>query len=237
MFDAMRGLVFALSLSACGRVAFDISLDAGIDSLDDAAIDARLTARACGTSVHFTDELDDTSAMPLFTANTDPGVGVTEELGHLDVNFIAGGAAAMTSAYYTSVAFYPVTDLCVTIDFSVIPTNGGEIFFLLTNTQRQVAFDANPSTLFLVTTIASVRDQTMTLARDPSVHYWRFRNQNGALGWDMSSDGVDFYEHWLVPGFFPGGETVQVLFGAGTGLAPTTAVDIGRFESVRATGP
>ena len=76
----MRVWAAAVVIAGCGRIGFDARPDGAPPDL--------AVAPACGTSVVFTDELDDTTAGPLFTPNTDPGISLVEGGGHLDINFI-----------------------------------------------------------------------------------------------------------------------------------------------------
>ena len=223
----MRSWASVVVIAGCGRIGFAPQPDA----LYDAAVFDE--GPVCGTGVVLNDELDDAIAGPLFTRNADPAITMVEGAGYLDLTYQVPAQANMSS-FYVSSLMYPLADLCVVIDVSALPTNGGDVYLDLYAPPQEVLFVSDGTDPALITKTSGTLGVSMPV-QDTVGNLWRLRHQNDTTYFDSSIDGVDFIEHAAIPNFFTV-TSVQILFGAGTNVGTTTA-SFARIESVRATGP
>jgi hypothetical protein len=129
---------------------------------------------------------------------------------------------------------YPVADLCVVVKIDRFPTNGGyRVFKLVTSAQREAEFFVGLPHFDLRTWVNRAVVQQQVIDRDPAALYWRLRNHDDIMSWDISTDGITFFEQYSVPGALLT-DPARVVIGAGAGPEPTAVADVARFDGVGA---
>jgi len=204
-----------------------------VDAPTDAMLDAYLPL--CGTTVLLTDNLDNTTAGPAFSAGADPGITVTEANGHLEITF-ASTVAAASYGFYFSTAMYPANGLCIAVEVSQLPSTSGTLtYFKMSSGTFEVEFSEASGMLEMRTRNPGLTTQK-TIVMDPVAHrFWRIRQQGGTTYWDTAPDGINYVEQKAVTGIFTP-TTASIELGAGAFAAVTNAGPA-RFEGVTARGP
>lgn len=228
------------SVASCGRLRFDASTtdgDAGLDGpLGEAAPDGLPLAPPCGTQVLVSDDFTGTSPDPLFACTMDPGMTCSEGGGLASVVFTPPIAVYQFALYVTTSA-YPVDGLCVTAEIAALPGDEGAVFYKIEG-MRELEFVIGRTVVQMRTQTNNVVDEGSMTQRtpDPSWTVWRLRAQGTNGFWEVSSDGVTFYELREEPGLFASSPTAKLVIGAGT-IVDSNVADVASFESLRATGP
>jgi hypothetical protein len=229
-------------LSACGRLDFEArprdaaqALDQAIDTVViDSPADATL-APACGAMPLLLDDFDNQIPGPLFSVNNDPNITMSEDNGAAEINF-GLTVAPNNFAFYNSTSSFPLGGLCVVAEVLEIPSNGGYALLKLRSSTSEAEFFVSKDSLELRTHENMVIDTITLFEPDATLRFWRFRIQNDAVSWDLSADGVTYFEYRIAPGLF-GGANAFITLGAGAANLGTTGMAIARFERITATGP
>ena len=237
----MRATSLLLVLTAaCGRLSFDSppAGDAGFVGLPDGTqADAPMKiAAGCGATRVFADDFADTMPGPLFQCDSDTGVTCAESGDNLDIVFTPP-VPMYRFAFYTSVSTHAVTGLCVTLDISTLPSEDAAVFYKVRGF-REAEF-------IIASTFVGMRTQTSDVvdtnsysevAPNAAWRYWRLRSQNSNAYWDVSADGVTFFELRETTGLFASSGNAAVVVGAGT-IRDTTTATVARFARIDATRP
>ena len=198
----MRAVVFAVLASACGRLGFDPTGDAGtsIGDADDApadvAIDMPGGAFVCGDLAQMADDFNDGITDPAkWSRIQDPGMTVGESGGVARIT-LASSDPAFRYGHFLSVCTYDGRGRRIVMRVGVTPLASPtvEMAFCMTHFDtmaRQVCFDfvndriaaiynsgSNPTTL---------TSRPFNLATD---RYWSLRQQGTQVHWETSANGT-----------------------------------------------